>query len=441
MSDIDDIVNVNVIVQDTVPDAPSFDTALLCGYHVAWLDDLVRTYSAAADMLLDGFTATDDLYLAASAFKSQANAPSNFKIGRLTHAYAQTIELTPTRTDQGFVYKGGLVGGIPWTYTVPVSATTATVCTAIAALLTGLTAGGTATGTSGTKIVWTTTTAGKLVSFAPGKGIKLIDTTADAGMASDLAAILAEDAAWYGLTIAPSSRLNVKAAAAFAEANQKIFLGKTADWDSADATIVSGDLGTELVGLSYTRTWVIWHGYIAGTEWIDAAWMASTLSFQPGNATTAFKTLAGITADKLSAGQVAGLKAKRISRYMSQGGLAITYEGRTPSKRFIDLTRFVDWLKITMQLAVFTVLYQNPKVPYEESGLTQVEGAIRGTLKQGQTAPNNGLAKDTDPTVTIPPVSEQTVANRADRQLTGVEWSARASGALHGVKISGTISV
>ena len=441
MSDIDDIVGVDVVVQDTVPDAPSFDVALLCGYHTAWTDDLVRTYSAAADMLTDGFLATDELYLAVSVFKSQANAPSNVKIGRLTHVYTQLIELTPTSAAQGFVYKGGSVNGLSWTYTVPGSATIASVCTAIAALITGLTAGVTATGASGTKIVCTTTAAGKLIAYVPGKGMKLLDTTADAGLASDLAAILAEDAAWYGFTIAPGSRVYNKAAAAFAEASQKIFLGKTSDWDSADATVTTGDLGSELVALSYTRSWVIWHGYVAGSEWIDAAWMASTLSFQPGNATTAFRTLAGITADKLNAGQIAGLKAKRISRYMSQGGLVVTFEGRTPSKRFIDVTRFVDWLRITMQLAVFTVLYQNPKVPYEQSGESQIEGAILGTLKQGQKAPNNGLSKDVDPVVTIPPVDQQTIADRADRQLKGITWSARLSGALHGVKISGTLSV
>ena len=441
MSDIDDIVGVNVTVQDTVPDAPSFDVAILCGYHTAWLDDLVRTYSTAADMLIDGFLATDELYLAATSFKSVPNAPSNFKIGRLTSAYTQTVKLIPTVLTQGYVYKLGSINGISWTYTVPGAATLASVCTAIAAILNGLTAGGTATGASGTEVVWTTTTAGKLLSIIPGKGIKLLDTTADAGLGANLAAILAEDSAWYGLMIAPTSRVNVKAAALFTEANGKIFIGHTADWDSADATVISGDLGSELVALSYTRTAVMWHNYIAGTEWIAAAWLASTLSYQPGNATTAFKTLAGITADKLSAGQIAGLKAKRISRYMSQGGLAITYEGRTPSKRFIDVTRFVDWLKITMQLAVFTVLYQNPKVPFEVSGLSLVEGAIRGTLKDGQTPPNNGLARDTDPTVVIPPVSAQSVANRADRQLTGVNWAARLSGALHGVKISGTLSV
>jgi hypothetical protein len=441
MSDIDDIVNINIIVQDTVPDAPSFDTALLCGYHTAWVDDLVRPYSAAADMLADGFLVTDNLYLMAVAFKSQDNAPSVFKIGRLTHVYTQIIELTPASAVQGYVYKGATVGGLPWTYTVGASATLATVCTAIAALINGLAAGTTASGASGTKIVCTSATPGKLIEFTPGRGIKILDVTADAGLAADLAAIAAEDNAWYGLAIAPASRVYVKAGAAYAEANGKYFEAKTADWDSADATVTSGDLGTELVGLSYTRTAPIWHGYVAGSEWIDAATLSSTLSYQPGEATQFGKTLRGISADRLSAGQIAGLKAKRISRYMSQGGLAIIYEGRTPSKRFIDTTRFVDWQKSTMQLGVYAVMYQSPKVSYDTIGFAQIEGAMLAALKQGQTAPNNGLTKDVDPVVTILPPSAQAVADRAERQAKSLKWSARLSGALHGVTIGGTLSV
>jgi hypothetical protein len=439
MSDIDDIVGVDITVQDTVPDAPSFDIGLLCGYHTAWVDDVIRTYSAAADMLTDGFLVTDDLYLMATAFKSQDNAPSTFKIGRLTHVYTQIVELTPTSAVQGFVYKGGLVGGLAWTYTVPGSATIATVCTAIASLINGLSAGTTAVGSSGTKIVCTSGTPGKLIAFTPGRGIKMLDVTADAGLAADLAAIADADNAWYGLAIAPESRVYVEAAAAYAQTNKKYFQAKTADWNAADATVTSGDLGTELVGLSYTYTAPIFHNYIAGTEWIDAALLGSTLSYEPGSATQFGKTLRGITADKLTAGQIAGLKAKRISRYMSQGGLAIVYEGRTPSKRFIDVTRFVDWQAITLQLAVFDVLTKSPKAPYEESGMTQIEGAMRTALTQGQTV--GGLAKDTDISITIPPVTSQTTADRAERQVKNIKWSARLAGALHGVKISGTLSV
>lgn len=439
-ANLDDIVLEQIVIQDHVPDAPSFDTAILIGYHAAWLDDYVRPYGTPADMLTDGFLVTDALYLMAQSFKAIDGAPSKFKIGRLASVPTQIIELTPTSAAQGFVYKLGLIGGKPWTYVVPGSATIATVCTAIATLINALTVGTTAVGTSGTKIVCTAV-AGTLVSFVPGKGIKMKDVTADAGFAANIALIAADDNDWYGMALALTSKAYNEAAALWSQANGKIFLPMSADFDLADATVTAGDLGSDLLALSYTRMWGLWHNFIAGTEWGNAAWLSSTLSFEPGNATAALKTLPGISADTLTAGQMAGITAKRWSRYMVQGGIAVTFESLTPSGRFIDVTRFADWLDITIKLAVFAVLVNDPKVPYTASGLAKIEGAIRGALKQGQTAPNDGLTTDVDPVVTIAPVAQQAPSDRATRRLRQIKWSAQLSGALHGLAISGTLSV
>ena len=308
-------------------------------------------------------------------------------------------------------------------------------------LITALSAGTTAVGSSGTKIVCTATTPGNIVSFVPGKGIKILDVTADAGFASDIAAIAEEDNDWYGMAITMQSRVYNKAAALYAQANKKIFLPLSADWNLADATVVSGDLGSELLALSYTRMWGLWHRYIAGTEWGNAAWLASTLSYPPGNATAALKPLPGISADVLTAGEKSGITAKKWSRYSVQGSTAVTFESHTPSGRFIDVTRFADWLDVTIKLDVYAVLLNNPKVAYTAAGISMIEGAIRGALKKGQTAPNDGLTTDEDPVVTIAPVKEQFTSDRAQRRLRQIKWSARLSGAFHGVKISGTLSV
>jgi len=435
------IVDVDIVVQDRAPSAPSFNTAILLGYHTAWLDDYVREYAEADDMLDDGFTATHPLYLMAQNFKAIEGAPDTFKIGRLASVPTQVIELTPASAAQGFVYKGGEIGGLSWTYTVPGSATIASVCTAIAAIITGLTAGTTASGSSGTKIVCTAGTPGALISFVPGKGIKMLDVTADAGFANDIALIKAEDPDWYGMAMTMTSRVYNKALALFAQANSKVACLMSADWNLADATVTTGDVGSELLALSYTRMWGIFHNYIGGSEWANAAWLSDTLHYEPGNATAALKTLPGISADNLTPGQLSGIEAKRWSSYIVRGSTAVTFESYTPFGRFIDVTRFVDWLTVTMQLDVFTVLINNPKVPYTASGISQIKGAILGTLKKGQTAPNNGLADDTDPTVTIAPVAEQATSDRAQRRLKQIKWSARLSGALHGVSISGTLSV
>lgn len=440
MSDLDDIIVETIVVQDHVPDAPSFDVALMVCYHTAWTDR-VRQYSQAKDLLSDGFLVTDTAYQMATSFKAQPNAPANFKIGRLALAPTQIINLIPTIATQGYVYKGGSVGGVAWTYTVPGAATVASVSTAIATLITALSVGVTASGASATLVACTTTAAGAVIAYVPGSGIQMLNVTADAGFAADMAAIDAADDAWYGLVIAPTSRVYNEAAALWTEANGKLFIAQTADWNTVDATVTSGDLGSDMLATANTRSAWIFHNFIGGSEWIAAAWMSSTLSYQPGNATTAFKTLATITADMLSSGQKSAALSKKGNRYISQGGSPVTYQGMTPSGRFLDVTRFVDWLRITVQLDAYAVLLNNPKVPYEDSGIALIEGAIRGSLKKGQTAPNNGLALSPAPSVTIPDAATQATSDRAARKLNSIAYFARLSGALQSLNISGTLSV
>ena len=56
----------------------------------------------------------------------------------------------------------------------------------------------------------------------------------------------------------------------------------------------------------------------------------------------------------------------------------------TLSGEWIDVIRFRDWLKADMQTRVFQVLKSNRKVPFTDSGIGLVEGAMERSLKEGQ---------------------------------------------------------
>lgn len=440
MSDLDDIVVENIVVQDAAPSGASFDTALLVGYHTAWVSNRVRTYTQPADLLADGFVVTDPLYLMSKIFCSQPNAPATFKVGRLANIPTQLLHLLPLITTQGFVYQGS-VNGVAWSYTVPGSATATTITTALVTLLSGLSGTG-VTFTNGTTfVIATATAAGTIIAYTYNRGLGMQDVTPDAGFAADIAAIQAEDNSWYGFVIANCSLAYNTAASSFAESAKKIFQAQSADTDLVNPGVVSGDIGSVMLALAYSYTWGAYHQPVGGSEWLNAGWLASTLSFSPGSAVTAFKTIAGVSADNLNASEKTALINKKWSRYTRQGGINITYQGYTPSGRFIDVTRFVDWLRVTMQLDCYSVLVNNPKVPYEDSGLSMIKGAVLGALKKGQTAPNNGLAISPAPVATVPLVANTNSSDRANRVLNQVTWSARLSGALQSLKISGTLSV
>lgn len=434
MSDLDDIVSVAVTVTDKAPTKASFGIPLIAGYHTAWLD-YVREYAEADDMLDDGFTTSSPLYLAALVLKSQDPAPPRFKVGRLATAFTQTVDLIPTVTTEGYVYNFN-IAGTAITYTVLAGATTTTIATALELLVEAV-AGITSSATGPT--VTAVSAAGALNSYAWERGLNVLDATIDPGLAADLALISDEDDDWYGLAlVCPNSDAIVKAAALYIEAKSKIFIPQLCDWDVIDAG-QTGDTGSDLKLLSYARTAWIWHRYIGGSEWASVAWLAIQLAPDPGSATAAHKTLAGVSADDLRAGELTAIQNKNGTWYTTKHGIAITFEGKAPGGRFIDTTRFVDWLIETIQVDVYALLVNNPKLPYDNSGIQSVKSTVEIGLYKGQKV--GGIALSPEPVVTVPDVLGTDVADRALRILRDVKFNCRLAGALHRVVVQGTVSV
>lgn len=433
---IDDIVDLQIIVTDKAPSLPNFGTPLLLGYHTAWVSDLVREYESQDDMLDDGFTVNDALYKAATVVKSQVPSPKTFKIGRRVTALTQVIEITPTITTQGFIYSG-TINGAAFTYTVLAGATVASICTALTALLNPLAGYAVTDGT--TKITATTDTAGTVLDFDLGKGMNILDATVDTTTDDELAAIRAEDDEWYGLVVVDSSsKATSLLVGAFIEAHPTLAIIQTAD-DVAIDPAQTTDVLSSLKALTYNRTGGIYHRKIGGTEWLAAGFEAVQLALDPGSYTPAFKSISGVSVDKLSASAKSALALKNATRYIEQGGLNITFEGKAASGRYLDITRFVDWLQATIQTDVFAVLVNNPKVPFTKSGLSAIGLAISGALKKGVIA--GGLADDTPFTVNVPSLNDTTSSDRANRIARNFTFTARLAGAIHKTVIRGTLSV
>lgn len=436
MSDLADIIDLQIAVQDKAPDKPSFGVPLIVDYHTAW-PDLVREYTSADDLLEDGFTASSPVYLKALDIKSQNPAPARFKVGRLQDPYTQKINIIPTVTDAGFVYKAQ-AAGTDIEYEVQEGDAVKDIVEALAPLfdaVSGITA------TDDDTKVEIEADEGKTLPFWVGKGLRMVDVTAaPSDLLDDLAAIADEDDDWYGLVLVPSSKDIISAVAGWIETKRKIYIAQSADWDVIDAG-QSSDVASALVSQSYTRTAAIWHAWIAGTENVDAAWLGVQLALDPGSYTAAFKTLAGVSADNLNAGALTALKNKRTSYYARKRGINITYEGRTPSGRFIDVVRFIDWLTVEIETSVFSLLVNNPKIPYTEGGISAIKGAVEAALQRGKRPPNDGLDPDFESIVTVPALADISSTDKANRILPAVQFHDRLSGALHGIQIRGTITV
>lgn len=442
MSDqeIVDIVDLQITIEDQAPSQPSFTTLLIAGYHTVYLD-LVREYVDDAAMIADGFAVADPLVKMMVAVKAQSPAPDTVKVGRLGHAYTQIVWILPTVTTLGYVYKG-TVDGVAWSYTVLAGATITTICTAIAALpaLSGL---GITFTSNTTQVIGTATVPGAIHAYTIGKGLKLKDSTADGGLAADLTAIAGEDNDWYGLSLVPQSMAYIVAQALYVEAHKKVSVAQSADWDVIDPSH-SDDVASDLIALGYTRTPLAPHRFIGGTEWYAAALLGKLLTLDAGSYTAAFQSLAGISIDTWSTSELTAIKAKNCTKYTRIHALNLTFEGRAPSGRFIDVTIFTDWLQATIQIDAFAYITQSgsgKKVAYTAAGLSGLQGTIENSLAKGKKNPNPGLDPDVQSVVVVPTVAQQSQADRANRIARGITFADRCSGALHGAIIRGTLSV
>ncbi len=433
MSELDEVIDVQITVTDKAPTRPNFGVPAIMAFHNAW-PDLMREYGDADELLDDGFTDESHVYEMAQKLCAQDPHPRKFKVGRLQTAYTQTIHLIPRVTTEGFIYEF-TIDDTDITYTVLAGASVASICEALEPLVEAVT--GITSTEDDTKVI-AVAAAGEFHSYSVARGLDIFDATADPGIAGDLADIADEDDDFYGFAIDLNSADIIEAASGWAETQTKIFVTQSSDWDVLDAG-ESGDIASTLLAQAYTRTAGIWHRGIGDGEWAAIAWMSLMLVPDPGSATWAYKTLAGITVDQLRAGERTSLGNKNWSRYTRMGGVNVTFEGKTPSGRFIDVVHFVDWQEAEIQFDVYALLINNPKVPYTDAGISAVKGQVAGALKKGQQ--RGGLADTPAPVVTAPAVLDTDVSDRALRKLRDINFTGRLAGALHSLQIRGVLSV
>ena len=271
-------------------------------------------------------------------------------------------------------------------------------------------------------------------------GLIIAPYVASDTVTNDLNAIQAVNDNWYALALTDRTVATVKSAAAWIEAQVKIF-GTASD----DANIINQAAGVDTTSiaayfnnLGYVRTFVLYH-LDAATDFPECAWFGNCLPLVPGSETWKFKTLNGIAYSDLSTTQSLNARNKKANTYEYIGGVGITREGTMAQGEFIDIVRGVDWLTSTIQSYVYSVLVNLPKVPYTDPGITSIEAQIRRALQLG--VDNNFIAQEPPFTVTVPRAASVPAIDKANRILNNVRFNATLAGAIHAVNIQGTVTV
>lgn len=431
---------------------------MILGYHtLGGSRRVMGPYTGVDGLAADGFTAdgavgTGKILLAAQKFFAQTPKPSLLYVGRRS-IYQQLVYLTPVSLVNGTVYTynigaAGGVGGTTLTYTISASPTLATVCTAIAAAINAAAVGVTADGTSGTHVSCTTTALGRMIEYqvrVPASVMRIQEIGTGGSLGTDLTADLnaswAENKNWYGFGIDKNTDVEIESAAAWTESNgSTIFVASTSDTDVGDNAVTT-DVASVTKASSYTRTALMFNQY-SNMSYGAFGWLAVHLTQTPGSDTWHFNTVASVQADSdvlVPESVVLAAQAKNASVYTTLAGLNLTQGGTTASGTFMDQTRFIDWLRVDMQLALVVLLARNNgKVPYTDEGFALLEQTINESLERGVS--NGGLVKDSYKVLT-PAVSTIAAADKLARRVPSLPWTAKLAGAVHKMTINGVASV
>jgi len=238
------------------------------------------------------------------------------------------------------------------------------------------------------------------------------------------------------------------------ETRRKIFGIASPDANIVDTTraadnVTTGSIARRLQDAGYARTWVLYSpeaddGAVSTSPdpYADVAWMGSRLPTDPGTETWKFASLTGVTADVLTTTQRTNALAKYANVYVPfTAAKSITDDGTVADGEFIDVIRLVDAIydAVLTEVADVIVSPVSPlfKTPFTNAGIAAIEGAIRTALEQ-YTGPSRGLSSYT---VTTPDEDDVSDADKGNRSLTGVSFTATVTGAVHAVTITGSVTV
>lgn len=450
MAGITDIVSVAIAIQDSAPKAVEFDAIAIVA-RAPFVGS--RLYAASpqgqAAMVADGFTTWSRAHQILARLSGQSGGAAQAYVwGRTaqqTQALDLTVDITATAVGKTIAFNVSY-GGV----TSPISVTVAvnTVDAILDLIETAI--DGSPAGLAGIVTTPDNATATKLTlsNAVPGtfvqldgftRAIQLEDVSAaGTGFAAELAAMKAElGEGVYGLLIDGYSQTEIALAAAFALANDMVFLGQSADHEIL--TNQTDDIATALKTADNDQANTVVSRYMTGE--LAAAWLGRQLGQTPGSSNWAMQQLAGVPADSFTTAEHAFARGKRALTYTETRGEAHTWDGWAASGRYFDITHGVAALKADIETRVYQVLLNNEKVGHNATGRAQVQSAMEGALVAAEGP--IGVPGLIEPgwTVTPPDLTTHSPVDKANRIMRTFAFNAVMTGAVNSVGIAGTLTL
>jgi len=438
---IEEVIQVNISRETSAVSQAGFGTGMFLDAHKRFTNRVLEI-SSASELLDAGFLSTDNAYKAALSYFGQELKPTKLAIGRRDSDDIATLTFdAPT---VGKVYSI-TVNDEVLSFTATASETTA--AEVAAAFELANTAGFTSaaitfddTAADGTATI-TPTVPGTDYTVKSELNIEVAFTFSET-LSDAFTAVKNENADFYFVMCYSHLKSDVLEMAAVVEAESKLFFTSNSEAEAYNTTDATDSTSTlkALKDAGYNRTACLYSA-VADSVYPEAAQVGGSAPRAPGSITWAFKSLAGVTVDSLSAGEISNVKNKNGNVYtnLTASGSPAVRDGKVVSGEFIDIMRGVDWLEARLSERILSLQLNSAKIPYTDNGLALIEAEIAAQRQDGINA--GLLAGSEEDTIFIPKVRDISFNDKANRVLRGVTFEFILAGAVHLTIINGTVTL
>lgn len=192
----------------------------------------------------------------------------------------------------------------------------------------------------------------------------------------------------------------------------------------------------------YKNTTIFYHTTV--DNYPEAALVGEAGSKPVGSITWKGQRLVGVQPLDITAAELKAIHDAGAITYVTKAGDPVTSEGKTVSGEYIDVIHAKHFTIYSIEYEVQKLFNnaRNQKIGYDNSGIAQIEGAVRTVLQRCLL--QGIIARDADGvgkySTTFKTREQTTALERASRAYTGGSFEFELAGAIHETTIRGVVT-
>lgn len=238
--------------------------------------------------------------------------------------------------------------------------------------------------------------------------------------------LLGATSEWFFLITDAPTDAQKEALVEFVETQDLIYVTSTSN--VATTTTTTEDLAGKLKEKGYNHTLLMYYDDEAVVS-PESAYAGRHASAVIGSNLWGYKTLVGLTANKLNTTQITNLKAKNVQFYTKVGAdSVIAGNMNMVGGEKIHVMLGAIWLKVRIAERYWNLLYTNERILYTNAGIDLFKAELYTVLTEG--VQNNILTDETPFQIITPNALNLTSQQRSTGILSGISFRARLAGAI-----------